>query len=85
MPSSYVSEPFLKRSRFGFPFHGVILLLAFRLSPVNDTLAMQEFESRGDLRTVEARPELVKATTVLDMEHEVASGQVLHHEKQMRL
>lgn len=63
----------------------VLSSISFRLSPVNDTLAMQEFESRGDLRTVEARPELVKATTVLDMEHEVASGQVLHHEKQMRL
>ena len=54
-------------------------------SPVYDAFAVQELESRGDLGAVETRSELVKSAAVLDMEHEVAARQVLHHEEQMTL
>ncbi|MPC87440.1 hypothetical protein E2C01_082302 [Portunus trituberculatus] len=54
-------------------------------SPVDDAFAMQELESRGNLGAVETRPELIKAAAVLDVEHEVATRQVLHHEEEVTL
>lgn len=46
---------------------------------------MKEAQSGDDLRGVEARPPLLEAAALLDVEHEVAAVQVLHHEEQVRL
>lgn len=50
--------------------------------PVNDAFAVQEHESRGDLRCVETRPGLLKLPGLLDVEHEIAAVHELHHEEE---
>ena len=54
-------------------------------SPVHDALLVQEPEPGDDLGRVEARPPLLEAPALLNVEHEVAAVEVLHHEEQMRL
>lgn len=53
--------------------------------PVDDALCVQKAQPRDNLGGVETSPGLWKSTRLLDVEHEIASIQVLHHEKQMRL
>jgi hypothetical protein len=49
--------------------------------PINDSFPMKKFEARHDLSAVELRSLLGESTTLLDVEHQVASIQVLHHKK----
>lgn len=46
---------------------------------------MQELESRNDFGGVEARARFREPPALLDVEHQVAAVQVLHHEEQVRL
>jgi len=46
---------------------------------------MQEAQAWDDFGRVETGAALLEAATLLDMEHEISTVQVLHHEEQMRL
>jgi len=50
--------------------------------PVYDSVPVQEHQGGRDLGRVETRPRLVELPRALDLEHEVASVDVLHHEEQ---
>lgn len=50
--------------------------------PVDDALAVQEPKCRGDLGGVEASAALLKLSGLLDVEHEVAPIDKLHHKEQ---
>lgn len=50
--------------------------------PVNDSVPVQEHQSRRDLGGVKARPRLVELPRALNLKHQVASVDVLHHEEQ---
>lgn len=50
--------------------------------PVDDAFAVQEHESRGDLRRVETRSWLLKLPGLLDVEHQIATVHKFHHEEQ---
>ena len=51
-------------------------------SPVDHAVAVQEPQRQRHLGRVEARARLVKLARALDLEHQVAAGDVLHDEKQ---
>ena len=55
------------------------------ISPVNDAFPVQKFKREQDLGGVEPRPVHVEPSGLLDVEHEVAAVQVLHHEEEVRL
>ena len=46
---------------------------------------MQKFKREQDLGRVEPRPVHIKPPGLLNVEHEVAAVQVLHHEEEVRL
>ncbi len=50
--------------------------------PVDDAVLVQEHEGENDLGRVELAPLLREPPRLLDLEHEVASAHVLHHEEQ---
>jgi hypothetical protein len=49
--------------------------------PINDAFPMKKLQARHDLSAVELRSLLGESTTLLDVEHQVATIQVLHHKK----
>lgn len=53
-----------------------------RFKPVNDAFSVQEHKSRRDLCRVETRSGLFKFPGFLDVEHEIASINELHHEEE---
>ena len=53
--------------------------------PVDDSLLVQELEREHDFSGVEPGAVDVEAGALLDVEHQVAAVQVLHHEEQVRL
>ena len=53
--------------------------------PVDDALLVQELEREHDFSGVEPGAVDVEAGALLDVEHQVAAVQVLHHEEQVRL
>ena len=53
-----------------------------KCSPVNDASIMEEEKSQDDFGRVESRSVLVKLAGSLDLEHEVAPIDILHHEEQ---
>lgn len=53
--------------------------------PIDDALLVQELEAGNDFGRIEFRARLRKATAHLDVEHQIAAVQVLHHEEQMTL
>ena len=53
--------------------------------PVNDAFPVQKFKREQDLGRVEPRPVHIKPAGLLNVEHEVAAVQVLHHEEEVRL
>ena len=55
------------------------------LPPVDDAALVHELQARHDLGTVEARPLLVEAARLLDVEHQVAAVEVFHHEEEVTL
>lgn len=50
--------------------------------PVNDPMSVQEHQSRRDLGSVKAGPRLVKLPRALNLKHQVASVDILHHKEQ---
>lgn len=50
--------------------------------PVNDSVPVQEHQSRRDLGSVKTRPRLVELPRALNLKHQVASIDVLHHKEQ---
>lgn len=50
--------------------------------PVNDSMSVQEHQSRRDLGSVKAGPRLVKLPRALNLKHQVASVDILHHKEQ---
>lgn len=50
--------------------------------PVNDSMPVQEHQRRRDLSRVKARSRLVELPRALNLKHQVASINVLHHEEQ---
>lgn len=49
--------------------------------PIYNALLVKKFETRDDFSCIETRSILVEATALLDVEHQVASVQILHHEE----
>lgn len=66
--------PRLKRS-------GLTLVLPKQL-PVNDSMPVQEHQSWRDLGSVKAGPRLVELSRALNLKHQIASVDILHHEEQ---
>jgi len=52
---------------------------------VNDALLVQEIQSGPDLGGVKTGARFGKSARLLDVKHQIASVQVFHHEKEMRL
>lgn len=52
---------------------------------VNDALLVQKIQSGPDLGGVKPRAHFGKSTGLLDVKHQIASVQVLHHEEEVRL
>ena len=50
---------------------------------VNDSLLVKEYETWPDLGGIEPGSGFGKASALLDVEHEIATVQVLHHEEEM--
>ena len=63
----------------------VILICKLLVLPVNDALFVQEFQSGDDFGRVKPGPILFETPALLDVEHEIAAVQILHHEEQVRL
>lgn len=63
------------------PVQGLTLTALAQL-PVNDSMPVQEHQRRRDLSCVKARPRLVELPRALNLKHQVASVDVLHHEEQ---
>ena len=56
-----------------------------RNRPVDDSLFVKEFESEQDFCRVESCSVEIESRALLNVEHQVAAVQVLHHEEQVRL
>ncbi len=56
-----------------------------RNRPVDDSLFVKEFESEQDFGRVESGSVEIESRALLNVEHQVAAVQVLHHEEQVRL
>lgn len=50
--------------------------------PVDDPVAVQEHEGRGDFGSVETRARLVKLPGSLNLEHQVSTVHIFHYKKQ---
>lgn len=50
--------------------------------PVNDSVPVQEHQSRRDLCGIKTGPRLIELPRALNLKHEVASIDVLHHKEQ---
>ena len=50
--------------------------------PVNDTVSVKKLESQHDFCRVESGSGFVKFSGTLDLEHEITSVHVLHHEEE---
>lgn len=53
--------------------------------PINNAFFVQKFKSRDDLGCVESSSILFKPAALLNVEHQVATVQILHHKEQVRL
>lgn len=60
---------------------GLTLVLPKQL-PVNDSMAVQEHQSWRDLGSIKPWPRLVELPRALNLKHQVASVDILHHKKQ---
>lgn len=90
-----VYQPYLTKYRpngwsdeYGEMILSAIYLLMFEKIdglPVNDAELMQEREGADDFRSVKSSPPFVETAGLLNVEHEIATVQILHHEEQVRL
>lgn len=58
------------------------MLILFAWLPVYDSIPVQEHQSGRDFSRVETRSRLVELPRSLNLKHQVASVNVLHHEEE---
>lgn len=58
-----------------------VIIKANKDSPINNTLFVQEPQTGDNFGCIKPGPALIKPSTLLNVEHEIAAIQVLHNKK----